>query len=849
MVAEVTRGVKFVLGTAVDPGAIKAFEAIEKRVDALQKRMNMTLSVTERASRAANGANGNGSGGSVNTAARAAERAMQLRERAAERAFKLEAKWNREAEAAVAKREAAEARAAQRTEREARRAADTQAREAKRAADAQIREIRRVEQEQERALREAAREDARGWRRLSAQGRDAFTTNRKTSAGFDALSAMGRAAMPRDPFAEGLRRMEDAKAMRSGWAGLGFSGADAQNKLNALRSIEAADEEKRKRALADQKGQLHEINSALYDVAHAFGQVTRAAGQFSLIGQRDMARMLDTVFALEGGINAIQGGMNAFRAIRAIREAKSAGGATKYAAGLARLGGAAASGTAAAGGASGLGLGSIGLAGAGVTALAAGGIAMLGTFADRNRGVPGQVGGFWDTLGKAVNSPLSTASRGFRSVGSAIERGLNEPYGLTDKESDYRSLALHEAEFQRDFGKELGANESPYAARKRAELWEERTELMEKYTNREMDRREAMRLRREEIDSFEATGRAQQRAAGFDVSAQRYGLRQGALGRRADALGNNLSGAFGRQQAAYGEQLGLASRRAIGQFVSPAQAARAAAEQAREEGLVTGFEARQLNNLRTQLTANRQRGTSLGQELGAARSAYQSADSQAGREAAFGPMQAAEERLKQNAEERAKIEEKIRQVGIEGAQRQLQLREQSLSVAKQTADALRQRGQSATEDFGRLLPGQQRAVIRAAEDAASGKQMNRYQRELLERHAPGLFEEQIREDLNRRAKEGGIDRVLELSGHNRRLGNAEQAEGQATSEAQRGRDEVAGKIYDSAERAGTDLANLIVPFVEQAFGHFVEQVDARIKTAVTEMIVKERQQGRAGAGT
>lgn len=857
MVSEITRGVKFRFTTELDPGAAKALEAIEKRVEALQKRMHLTLDVTERGGRG--GAGGSGSS-SLDASAKAAERAAQARERAAERSFRAEAKLNRMAEAAVAKREAAEKRAADKTEREAKRAADAESREAARVTRERQRELDRQTKADKKfwdeavqqaragararadAIAEAAREDARGWRNLSAIGRESYVGNRKVAAGFDALSDIGRAAMPRDAFAEGLRKMEEAKAMRTGWSGLGRAGADAQQQLKNLRDIAKKDDEERKRALDSQKGQLREINSAAYDVVHAFGQLTRAAAQFGLVGQRDMMKVLDTIFAVEGGINALQGGMNAFRAIRSIREARAGmgpgAGAVKYAAGLARLGGGAggaggAGGVAsAAGGAGGIGLGTIGLAGAGATALAAGGVGLLGTIADRRRGVPGQVGGFWDTVGGAINAPVGFVNRGLMGVGSRLERSFNEPYGLTQFQSEERSLRLHESEFNRDFGGEEGANESYYAAKKRADLAEERTQLLERRTQARLGARAGMRDLRGTIYADVGAREAEQRQLKREFEAQRHGARAANIEARSQNIAGQLGVAFGRQQEFHGELAGLRARQAAGEFVDPAQMARAAAEQAREEGLVASFAQRQRNNLTAAHVANFQRGRGLAQDLGAARQ----------RQAALGEFDTAEkegaareilnieEQIKQNAEERAQIAERLRRTEIDGAQRELALRQQSLAAAKQAAEGLRGQRQSAIERFGNLNPMQRRATIQAAQMFKQGIELQEPQLDLL-RNFQEVFGPQLRARAEKKFKEEGGAELFKLGGFDQRVAAAEAREKQEIDLSVNARNEIAIKLDANTDAMAKALEGRVVPIFKSMMQEAVNAIEERLHMA------------------
>lgn len=840
MVSEITRGVKFRFSTELDPGAAKALEAIEKRVDALQKRMHLTLDVTERGGRSGTG-NGSAGGGrngqtAIDAAARAAERAMQLRERAAERAMRTEARWSRMAEAAVAKRERDEARAADKTEREA-----------KRAAESQIRELRRVESERQRAraaeFREAAarqrtearrgfRSDADFWQSFEQYGEDRARTRiqqEREQQRRHREEQRERRTAERDydnRIRAGNRQL--AQLVRSGPQAVAHDERVArQEQQRAQRETELA---QRRQEEAQTR-----IREGVYGTVHAFGQLTRAAAQFGLVGQRDMARVLDTIFAVEGGINALQGGMNAFRAIRSIREARAGmgpgAGAVKYAAGLARLG-SASGGAVGAGGAGGIGLGTIGLAGAGATALAAGGVGLLGTIADRRRGVPGQVGGFWDTVGGAINAPVGFVNRGLMGVGSRLERSFNEPYGLTQFQSEERSLRLHESEFNRDFGGEEGANESYYAAKKRADLAEERTQLLERRTQARLGARAGMRDLRGTIYADVGAREAEQRQLKREFEAQRHGARAANIEARSQNIAGQLGVAFGRQQEFHGELAGLRARQAAGEFVDPAQMARAAAEQAREEGLVASFAQRQRNNLTAAHVANFQRGRGLAQDLGAARQ----------RQAALGEFDTAEkegaareilnieEQIKQNAEERAQIAERLRRTEIDGAQRELALRQQSLAAAKQAAEGLRGQRQSAIERFGNLNPMQRRATIQAAQMFKQGIELQEPQLDLL-RNFQEVFGPQLRARAEKKFKEEGGAELFKLGGFDQRVAAAEAREKQEIDLSVNARNEIAIKLDANTDAMAKALEGRVVPIFKSMMQEAVNAIEERLHMA------------------
>lgn len=866
MVADATRGVKFVLKTELDPGAAKAFEAVEKRVADLQKSMNLTLRLEGRVNgvngaNGSNGRNGTGSPQGGGAAARQADRAARERERAAERAFRTEAKWSRMAEAAVEKRARADEQAAKRSANENAREAARVTRERQRELDRQIKADKKfwdeaIQQAQTGAkaradaITAAERSRAAGWGRLSSLGRESFTTNRKVNSGFEALSEMGRAAMPRDPFAEGLQRMQEARTGRTGFAGLGAAGAETQARLNNLRTIERRDAEERRRALESQKGQLREINSAAYDVAHAFGQVTRAAAQFGMVGQRDMAKVLDTIFAVEGGLNAVQGGMNAFRAISSIRKARAgmgaAGGAAKWASGLARMGGAAggiggAGSIGTAGGAGGIGLGTVGLAGAGVTALVAGAIGAGGTIADYNRGVgPGHVGGFWDTVGtKLANTSSSISGHGLRAFGG-VEAAFNSPYGLTSRERELRTEGVLERTANSGLGSVLFGATGQHA------LLAMRSGRQERFTNEEIGNRARQRDLRNRKDAEILPMEIAQRQARSQFAEQRHGLRMAGIGARGENIAGQLGAAFGRQQTSHGELTGLQARRSAGEFVDPAQLARAVVEQAREEGRVTSLAGRQRSNLLTAQTRSDMRGQEIGQELTAARQRLSGSTSEEGKQQFSREVLDIEERLKKNEDERLSIAERIRQVGVEGAQRELALRQQTLEAAKQTADSLRGKRESARERFGRLNPMERRATIEAAKMLKAGIELQEPQLQLLRNS--GYFEPELRaRDLRKWEQEGGRD-IERLSSMPDLINRAEAAEKQAIALDVKSHNEIAIKLDANTEAMAKALEERLSPIFKSIAENVVNALEERLTMAKGQDFSQAAERANAAGG-
>lgn len=815
------RGIMFEFQTSVSPAAAKAFEALEKRAEELQKRMNLTLNVVERGRRNGSnghGTNGNGTNGSAavsNADIKAAERAAQARERAAERAFRTEARWNRQAEAAIARRARDEARAADQTERAARRAAD-----------AQVRELQRVERERQRVraaeFREAAvrqrtearrgfRSDADFWRSFEQYGDDRSRTRIQQER------EQQRQQQRQQRQEESERRAAERDYNNRLRAGNRQLSQLVRNGPQAIAHDERIVRQERERAereteLAQRRQQeaQNRIREGVYGTVHAFGQLTRAAAQFGLVGQRDMSRVLDTIFAVEGSINALQGVMGAARAIGGMRAARGLAGRA--------VGGA--------------GLGTLGLAGAGIGAAALGTAGLAGAMIDRNRGVAGNVGGVWDTIGGAINAPIGFVNRGLMGIGSKIERSFNASYGLTQFQNEERSLRLHEAEFKRDFGAEEGKNESYYAAKKRADLAEERTQLMERRTRAKIDARAQMRDLRSRIDSEIVPLEMQQRGAVRQAAEERHAIRMGNVNARGANIAGQLGQSFGRQQAAHGLQAGLLARQAAGEFVDPKQLLYASEEQARQEGRVTALAERQRNNVLTAQNANFQRGSELGRDLTAARQRLGETGEfdNTKREMLAREVLEIEEKIKENEREGVEIASRKRQIEIDGAQRELQLRQETVAAAKEAAQALRQQKQSAMERFGQLNPMEQRATIEAAKMFKQGVRLQEPQLNLLRRFGD-VFAPELRERDVKNAKEGGFDQLLGLSRFSPRLAGAEAREQKEINVTARAQNEINIKLDANTEAMAKEITDRLEPIIKSLMGTVVNSIAQQLRMA------------------
>lgn len=398
MVADATRGVKFVFSAAVDPDAAKAFEDMEKRVADLQKAMNLTLTLEERAANAARGA------GAASAAARATRRAS---------AGRIMGFAGTAAEFAdVDQKQVAAAKA-------------------------------RIEHLQRMADLAAQRDEDR------------------TKASAARKEAIEKRAAAKDQAAK-TKELASLIAIEERYHANLQQGKEREQRT-AAREAETA---MRKHELANARLEL-----GLYDVAHAFGQVTRAAAQFGLVGQRDMMKVLDTIFAVEGGINAIQGAMGAVRAIRGIRGAMGAAGVAKGGAGIATAAGAGAPVAAA------------GAAGVGITAAIASAI-LTGREAMRY-GIGGgaHVGGVVDRVASAeVGLMAKSAGLAHSMAGGIID--ATAPFGLSSRQRELRT----EGYLESIFGKGIGAKMDVWGINRLA-LENRRSERMERFTREDIEKR------------------------------------------------------------------------------------------------------------------------------------------------------------------------------------------------------------------------------------------------------------------------------------------------------------------------------------------------------------------------
>lgn len=872
MVAEATRGVKFVIKAELDPNVSKPFDQMMSQVEALQKRM-AALTIPAPKIDGVNGSNGSSPHAA---AAKDAEKAAAAREKAAEKAFKIEAKWNQMAEDAVKKRSAAEKREIDKLTAERKKALDKQMADEKKFWDDAIKQAKQASSARAKAILDQQREVEEGWKRLSSIGRDSFDTSTKLSAGMAGLSAIGSAAMPKDSFAAGLKNLADQRASMSGFAGLGKAGLEAQEKLNNLRKIAAKDaddlrksekaaELERKKAAAELAEAQEKFRERVDASVESVSKLARGFAQLGLIGETDLHRITNTMLGVQGTIDTVRGGVDALRQARGFLAARG-GGAASGAAGAVHGGSRLAS-------LLGLGGGAAGTGGAGGAAAAAGGAglatagaavaALLGTiaagvsgfFTVRAARTHGFMGGFqFGSPGQIIGDKSSGFLSSIASMGhGAIAQGAYSafaPYGMTSREQE----RWKESFLDRHFGKGTIFDEmDPFQVGQRA-LSDRRIERLQKEYAHDKSLRTKNRELRNAIDEEILPLEGEKRAAEQEFAAQQHGLRMEGLGQRRANIDAQLNAAFGRQQAAHGEQLGLQQRAGLGQFVSPLEMARAVADQAREEGEVARREQQKRTNLEEAGKSLAERHQELLQERNAAQARLKEADelggSQVAREHHSREVQEANDKLAQNARERLQTEQQIKQVGVDAAQRQLSLQEQSLANAKQTAATLRQQGQSAMERFGQLNPVQQRATLEAARQAAAGKTLQKPQLDLL-RSFPELAGEFLRKTDTMSAQRGGFDELKKLFGFDRRLAGAEAQEKQLGQLVIDNRAHISATLDANTEKMAEDLVSRLVPILKAMQQTTVNEVERKLKHAQAQNMEQGFNQGadrQAGVG-
>ncbi|HVW36260.1 MAG TPA: hypothetical protein VHB99_03105, partial [Pirellulales bacterium] len=275
--------------------------------------------------------------------------------------------------------------------------------------------------------------------------------------------------------------------------------------------------------------------------------------------------------------------------------------------------------------------------------------------------------------------------------------------------------------------------------------------------------------------------------------------------------------------------------------------ARAAAEQAREEGRVTSFSDRQRQNLLAAQNRAGMRGREIGQELSTARQNLAGATSEVGKEQFSRQVIEAEERLKQNQQERLDIANRIRQIEVEGAQRELALRQQSLNTAKQTADNLRGQRESATERFGNLNPMQRRATLEAARMFNAGVELQEPQLDLL-RNLPEIFGPKLRARANTEAHKSGIDEIERLGGFDQRFNAGMAAEQQAIGVEVNARNEIAVKLDANTDAMAKEVAEKLMPIFTAKTQEIVNAIAERLQMAQGQDFSKAAEMANAAGG-
>jgi hypothetical protein len=201
------------------------------------------------------------------------------------------------------------------------------------------------------------------------------------------------------------------------------------------------------------------------------------------------------------------------------------------------------------------------------------------------------------------------------------------------------------------------------------------------------------------------------------------------------------------------------------------------------------------------------------------------------------------------------LQSKKNQLGIQDAQRQLQSGEQALANAKATADTLRGQRQSVTERFGQMLPGQQRAVLAAAQAAKeaqrTGRPLARHYLDTL-RQFPEYAGGFLREQDTANARRNGVDQFERAFGRDKELAGAEANERKFAAAGggavDKFRNEFENAAKDAADENAKAMADTIIPIFQHAMEHMREELDKQLKASVDAMIRKERGQGRVAAG-
>lgn len=712
------RGIMFELQTSVASDADDAFDKLGKKIDALQQKANLTLSITQRATRTATAAaatvGGNGAyGGNGAAVVTATLTAQEQAEKASQRRrADMRRKWDEEDRIRAEK------------------IADTITDINQEALDQQIKDLKKAQAEKEKLIAAEERRNPTGWAGLSAMGR---------------------------------------KTMGRGGADAWQRGMDQLKKQNEQKAKEEAREEQKrqrdaKEALAHQREGYARLRESVLSATDAVTRLGEGMSYLGLIGERDLHTLTNALLKIRGTAETIRGLVGTAQNLGALRQNIAAAGGrgallrtlfglgapaaeagAAGAAGSAGLGGAGATGL----GAAGLGLTGAGLATAGVVAIPiviAGEAALNMATSGRSRKAAGRAGAAIGGFGARMKHAIGRgAGRMFMDEGEKIQEEFEY---LSQQENPYAAGGVSEQALSQGgffdwmegmplgglnplgLGARMKKNaatfEAEAASRRNLERHQKLSQLRSEQLHRRIDIENTMLpsqlqeidLGREQAERLAAIGRNYQAVQSQHAAETAMGIGKEKLRRQG-----------------FGEQVTLL-RRGMSSMLegSPLQAHRAEEALARlqlhEElsaekiGVLTGKRER-TRGIELQRSALRDRSAQIGTQISETREKLGEMD-----ESNVQGREQAETKIKQLIQEQEQIkkqgyelDEKHRKGEIQDAAKLVELAQKRAQIATQRVTEKTQQLLGTQERLGMMTPMDLQAMVQAMRRAKSGEEL------------------------------------------------------------------------------------------------------------------------------
>lgn len=816
----VKRGVLFELQTSLASDAGAAIDALDKKIEELQRRANITITATMAATQQAGATAGrglvggtpatpsatpstSGAGATASNNADAVERA-RLRRRSdmrreaeerdrlqAERTAKIVEKANREA--------------LDQQTKDLRKAEVERQKILKRRETEEARDLNRVQRERQRDLHRSVKSDEAHWSDFEKFGQRSKATREKQEARDAKAAARTAKDDARRAEQERARRERDQSQWdlilggngRTGTAGMhGPSRADVTDPFGLgayQRQRQSADRAAEQSAARQREAQAR-VRESLNATTEAVARLGEGFAYLGLVGERDMQSLRDSLLTIRGVSDVISGGVRAAsnigNVVRTIHQARGGAGATRAAASgfgqlLPRLAGAGV-GT----GIMGTGVTAGGLAGAGAAALPIAALAAGAFYA-----TPGghhATGNLGARLGMAQHRAGRAISRTFQRLGMDQAKQLQFDYDEAHNQEDpfanrrgtgadesnddaFAKAAASERNLERQ---QRHANKLAHDRAIRREL--ENAELPSQYReiglHREQTERKSAIERRHAAVEFQHTF---EKDSGLDLlkkDRQRVGERIGGLqaGLAAQMRTNPLAARQSRVQLEYLEAQDEQARTKI--EVTTAKRDREMKLQTREQAV---------QSRREQNAAALQSHQNIAAGLGG--------DNAEARINAQEKIKQLEQEQRDIIKEEYEISEQRRKGEIQDAAKLVQLAQQRMQIATRRVQDTTEKTLTLKEGLGHKTPMELNAMYAAYQRAKRGEKLSREEMSLLEGGGAEM-QSFAKQDARKRMEEfiGSLPQADQAEARQAFFGQEEKEERDAIAEENAARQNLSG---------------------------------------------------------